>query len=387
MKLDIKILDGQFCKARFCISADEIEKLFLSFGLSYDDFNDFKNDVEKKVFYEFIQDTLIINGIISKGLTPIKTCDYYYYNKLKKAMPLFGIVFFIITPSELKLPLPKIIPNYINDKIIKFEDELNQSLNDINVKSAIGKCLVDLGLYSIIESDSVLETSTVYYDLVKRSKDSNDIDKVQGLVINMELENGSYLSKMLLNAKAGDVVIVSESDEVLEIHINKIIDKLLYTDTNYDKIKLDKYSFGSISELVKAFIKAEVYKYRIETYLTFISKYIYELNVIEIKDRAFDFYCQHYIENNLVHDQNEEDLKIRFVSEFFQRYIDSKISMDNNQYFFEHQIEFLNIKTNPLFFYFDVNLLDRLEMYDYFAWSLFLKYFNRKKLIKGINLN
>ena len=94
--------------------------------------------------------------------------------------------------------------------------ELKESLNETNnVKSAVGKCLVDLGLYNIVESDVVLESSTVYYDLVKKMNNTdNDVVKINGLVFNMELEKGSPLFEALLNTKTGDIVILAEDDKI-----------------------------------------------------------------------------------------------------------------------------------------------------------------------------
>ena len=247
-------------------------------------------------------------------------------------MPLIGIVFFIGIPENIVIALPKNIPNSINDNIKKFEMELKASLNETNnVKSAVGKCLVDLGLYNIVESDVVLESSTVYYDLVKKMNNTdNDVVKINGLVFNMELEKGSPLFEALLNTKTGDIVILAEDDKILEVHVNKVIDKHLYTDNNFDKNKLDKCSFKSTSELKKAFVNAEIYNYKVKTYFNYISRYIYEERVIKITDRSLDFYLDCYKENALINkiDINKlssEDFKIMMTAEIIQTIFDNII--------------------------------------------------------------
>lgn len=392
MKLDIKLLDGQFYKARFSISPYKMKEVFDSYGLDYKSFNGFKTEKEKEDFYSYLQVSLIIDEINNNDLIPIRTIKYFYYNELKKAMPLIGIVFFIGLPDNIVIALPKNIPNSINDDIKKFEMELKESLNETNnVKSAVGKCLVDLGLYNIVESDVVLESSTVYYDLVKKMNNTdNDVVKINGLVFNMELEKGSPLFEALLNTKTGDIVILAEDDKILEVHVNKVIDKHLYTDNNFDKNKLDKCSFKSISELKKAFVNAEIYNYKVKTYFNYISRYIYEERVIEITDRSLDFYLDCYKENALINkiDINKlssEDFKIMMTAEIIQTIFDNIIYSKSERFFIEHQIEFLSLKTNPAFFFIESDLTGRLKP-DFFISLLILKYFERLKIINGIHL-
>lgn len=381
MKLDIRVIDGQFCKAQFYISAREVRSVFNAFE-NNDIFNNFKNDTSNNAFYSYIQETLIISEIVDRGYIPLKNMKYYYYNELNKTMPLYGIVFFVIVPENTSVSLPKEIPSYVNAEITDYELRLTKELEDEkNIKSSIGKYLVKLGLYDIVESDIVSDCSTVYYDLVKKVN-GEITEEIDGLVMNIDSVGNESIYKQLIGTKLNDIAILVNNDEVQELHINKIIEKDLYTNEKYNKEKVYDHSFKNLKNLKETLAKAEVLKKKIEIYLNYISRFAYSVNEFTVSPRVIEFYKETYKNDNL----SDEDIYVKIINEITEKIIESKIGEEDEEFLLDQQIKFLNISTNPMMFYVHTNLSNRMEVFEWYSKYLVLKFCSDNNITKGINL-
>ena len=382
MKLVVNVIDGQFCKAQFYISSQEIKNTFNAFennGI----FRGHKKDVNINEVYAYIQKTLIISEIIERGYIPLRTVKYFYYNELNRTMPLYGIVFFVIVPENYSISLPYDIPNRVNADIMEFELKMKKELDsEGNLNGNIGKNLVKLGLYDIVELDAVTNSSTVYYDLVKKLNGSvgSVIEKIDGLVINMDSLDNDSTYKQLIGNKLNDIALIVNNDEVHEIHIKKIIDKKLYTNEEFNKDKLEGYSFEDLRSLKEALAEAEVFKFKIKTYLNYISKYAYESSDCPVTPLVFDFYREHYKNEKI----SDDEIKLKISFEFIEKVIENKISEDEEGNFYSYQSKFLSALTNPLMLFIYTSLLTKEEVYECYTKYLVLKFCVDNNITKGI---
>ena len=385
MKLVVNVIDGQFCKAQFYISAQEVKNTFNAFennGI----FRGHKENVDINEVYAYIQKTLIISEIIERGYTPLRTVKYFYYNELNRTMPLYGIVFFVIVPDNYSISLPYDIPNRVNVDIMEFELNIKKELvSEGNINGNIGKNLVKLGLYDIVESDAVSSSSTVYYDLVKKvngkdGKVGKIIEKIDGLVINMDSIDNEATYKQLIGNKVNDIALIVNNDEVHEFHINKIIDKKLYTNEKFNKDKLEGYSFEDLKSLKEALAEAEVFKFKIKTYINYISKYAYESSDFPATPLVFDFYKEQYINKKI----SDDEIKLKISFEFIEKVIENKISEDEEGIYYSYQSKFLSALTNPLMLFIYTSLLNKEEIYECYTKYLVLKFCVDNNITKGI---
>ncbi len=366
MDISIDSFDEQLYKVRFCLHQEDIKNAFDSLG-----FQSLQTEFQKESFYHFLEENLIINAIIDREIIPLKTKKFVYYNRYRRAMPITGIVFFTKLPELLEFSIPREIPSYVTQQIAKKEKTIANNYDD---------CLIKLGLYDVVESNVVTETSTVYYNITKLN-DSNETETIKDLTINMKDNNS--LCNELINARLEDRIFTEIDNQNVEICITKILDKVLYTDDSCDMSKLKKIGYRKMSKLKEDYIEAETIKNRIDEYLNYLSNFLYEKDEIKFTPKVFEFYKSVYSNQETLLSDREITLKI--LLDFIQRAIEMKISDTDSNIISDQSFMSYGIMNNPLYFYVRTDLMKGFEIFDYFVYLLILTFYKDNNIIKGLD--
>ncbi len=280
MILKLNRYDSFLCSYYFSIEPTELKSLFDDFKSiaikEYDFYEEVKN--EGSLFYSFLEQHIFNEQLENLGMIVSMTKKIKYFNKYSPTRPLIGVIMMMGLSEDIELEVPK---------IIEIKD-----ISDLKIKKMFEKTMLENGFFYGKETNEIKKNCFFEYDL-RHSDHGNVISIIKDLEYDMMIDN-DFDNSLVLNAKVGDIIVISTGDIGTDIVINKIFEKHPYDKNHFDKKKIKSLNFDSFDDF-----KNE--------YFAVAKRY---LNAKEIVEKYCDFFCELYEVN--VHEELCEAYKLNF---------------------------------------------------------------------------